>query len=100
MPSEVQYQASIYETTIENAELETALEDLQKARDRAKSARTKVREADDKVRPLIDELELGDDAPVRVGRFVITRKRVAPREVAFTTDSSVRLYIRPIPELA
>jgi hypothetical protein len=89
-------QASLYEATIENAELEQALEDRERQRNAVAASRKRFREIDDRAKVLIGGLDLGDDAPVRVGRFLITRTAVAARSVAFDTEPTTRLTIRTL----
>jgi hypothetical protein len=89
-------QASLYEATIENAELEQALEDRERQRNAVASSRKRFREIDDRTKLLVADLDLGDDAPVRVGRFLITRTAVAARSVAFDTEPTTRLTIRTL----
>lgn len=89
-------QTSIYETTIENAELEAALESREVTKAAASAARTNHAAADEHAKGLAEGLDLGDDAPVRVGRFVLTRKPVAARSVAFDTEPTTRLTIRTV----
>lgn len=93
-------QASIYETTIENAELETALENRLKAKEKRGEAAKAFKELDDQAKALINAADLGKDAPVRVGRFVIVRRDVAARAVAFETEPTSRLQISLLPEAA
>lgn len=92
-------QASIYETTIENAELEEALEEREKAKTRATAERKKFRERDEAAKALVATLDLAD-APVRVGRFLLTQSEVAGRSVAFETEPSTRLRIRLLEDAA
>jgi hypothetical protein len=92
-----QPQSSIYETTIDNAELEAALEGREKAKTKLSGARSAFKEADAVAQALIPG-DLGDDAPVRCGRFVITRKAFPARSVAFDVAASHRTYIST-PEL-
>ncbi|HEY7620307.1 MAG TPA: hypothetical protein VH834_11070 [Solirubrobacteraceae bacterium] len=89
-------QASLYEATIENAELEQALEDRERQRNAVAASRKRFREIDDRTKLLVADLDLGDDAPVRVGRFLITRTAVAARSVAFDTEPTTRLTIRTL----
>lgn len=86
-------QTSLYETTIQDADLEAALDERETAKGVASNARKEYREADDHARALIDGLDLGDGAPVRCGRFVIERRPVAARSVAFDTEPTTRLWI-------
>jgi hypothetical protein len=91
-----QPQASLYETTIENAPLEAALEERETLKARNATARKKYKDADDRAKTLAGELDLDDDTPTRVGRFLLTRTAVAARSVSFDTDPTSRLTIRTI----
>ena len=86
-------QTSLYETTIEDTDLENALEERQKLREKASEARALFKEADDKTKARVALLDLGNGAPARVGRFVITRKVRAARSVAFETEAKVSTTI-------
>lgn len=90
-------QVSIYETVIENAELEAKLEARQVLKAKAGGARKDYKEADDSAKAAIGELDIAD-GPVRVGRFVIAEKEVAGREVSFETGPSKRISIRLVGE--
>ena len=89
-------QTSIYETVIENGDLEQALEKRQQLKDKAKAANKLARDADAVARNEIEKLELGLDAAVRCGRFVVALRAVAAKEVSFTTDPTTRLTIRKL----
>ena len=99
MTATPQPQASIYEATIENAELEQALEERERAKAKAGEARKEYAEIDEQAKTLVNGLDLGDDAPVRVGRFILTRRPVAARSVAFETSPTSRLTISLVAEL-
>lgn len=86
MSATEQGQTSIYETTIDNPELADLLDRRQKARDDRAKQNAKVKELDDLVRFKITELDLGD-APVRIGRFLLTPKERAARSVSFETEA-------------
>lgn len=89
-------QTSLYETTLDNPELEELLE----RRERAKAAKGKAnktfKEADGATKDAIGKLDLGIDAPVRCGRFVIRFSPVPAKNVAFTTDPTTQLKISPL----
>ncbi len=90
-------QTSIYEVTIENDPLEQALEDREKLKIKASDARRAFADKDESTKTAIDvELELGDDAPVRVGRSVLTRKTSASRSVSFETQPKTRIAIKKL----
>jgi hypothetical protein len=91
-----QPQTSIYEKTIDNPELEAALEARETARERASKTRKTLEGATEHVKTLAEGLDLGLDAPIRVGRFVLTRRRIDGTEVAFERAPSERLSIRKV----
>lgn len=93
-----QPQTSLYETTIDDADLEKALEARQKLREAASTANALFKEADEKAKAAILGLDLGSDAPVRVGWFVLTRKMSKPRSVAFETEAKISTKITVIDE--
>lgn len=86
-------QTSIYERIIEDDDLVAALEERQKAKEKAATANKAYREAHDVVKGKITELDLGQDAAVRAGRFVLTNKATAARTVNFETAAGQRLQI-------
>jgi hypothetical protein len=94
--SRARAQTSIYETTLEDAELEKALETRQSKKDAVDEAKHNFKVADDIVQPMIDKLDLGHDAAIRVGRFVIVQKARKGRtvesfEVAPTTQTKIKV---------
>jgi hypothetical protein len=93
-----QPQTSIYETTLERPDIEEALETRHSMSERKSTATHNLKVADDRARELLEALELGDGAAVRIGRFVVWQKRYAGREVSFSTDAKSRIRIKPIKE--
>ena len=91
-------QTSLYETVLENEELEKLLEKREALRVKKSDANALYVEADEKAKALIGTLDFGQDAPVRIGRFVVTRTLTKPRSVAFETESKVQLRIGTITE--
>jgi hypothetical protein len=91
-----QPQTTLDEHTVEDAELEAALEAREQAKDAAAKARKAFGEADESAKTRIRELELGE-MPTRCGRFVIAKRDVAARSVAFDTEPTTRLTIRTVP---
>jgi len=91
--AQVQPQASLYEETIENADLEAALEQRQKLKEKIRPLNKQKKEADAKVKALVDIADIAD-APVRIGRFVISRKQTEARHVEFDADASERIQIK------
>lgn len=96
MPASRNPQTSIYETTIENPELEEALRSRQDKADRLSTARQNYDTSNKRAQELIAKLELGDDTVVRVGDFIITAKMDKGRDVAFKTDPQLRFRIKPV----
>jgi len=94
----VQEQTSLYETTIENAELEAALESRQSLREKRKDLNKRIRDAEGAADRQIEELELGEGSSVRVGRFLIVVKRSEAKEVAFTRGGDLKTQISLLPE--
>jgi hypothetical protein len=91
-------QTSLYEREVENEQLERALEEREKLKARVAKARKSYAEADEWAKGLLGEVQLGDGATVRVGRFLLTRRAVAARSVAFETQPASRLTISLLPE--
>lgn len=90
-------QTSIYETTIAEPELEQLLEERAQLREKAAAARKRAQGVHEQVRERIEQLDIAD-APVRIGRFVVAMRPVAPRSVSFETSPTVRLVIKPLPD--
>lgn len=90
-------QQSLYETTLENPELEAALVERANRKAAAKAANKKATTAHERVVELVEGLDLAD-APVRVGDYVLQLKPTKPRSVSFETAAGSRLVIRPLPE--
>lgn len=88
----------MYEKTVEDKNLEAALESRFNLVGERKALNKRFKEVDAKARTLLAELELGEDSVVRVGRFLVSRRRVPSREVAFSTDPTTRLQISLLPE--
>lgn len=86
-------QTTLYEKEIEDPELEKALDQRQALRDKRKDLNTKIRDAEGAVSTKIEELELGEEAPVRVGRYLIALRRTEPKDVQFTRGGGTRLQI-------
>lgn len=92
-----QPQQSLYETTIEDAELEQLLDDRAKAKDAASKANKRARRLDEAARAKLETLDLAD-APVRIGNYLVAYRPVAARQVNFTAEATSRLVIKPLPE--
>lgn len=91
-------QTSIYETdlTEQQPELLAALKSRDAAKERLGEARHNFKVTDDAVTPLIAKLELGEDAAVRVGDFVISQRMGKSGHVEFDRKASLRTRIRRI----
>ncbi len=95
-------QTSIYETAREDPDLEAALRSRESMKSALGTAKQNFETADTREQGLIAKLELGDDAAVRVGDFVVTAKRTKGHTVqSFEVASTQRIRIKPIePEAA
>jgi hypothetical protein len=98
MSTTVDAQVSIYEKTIEDEALEAALDRRQELRGERKDLNRKIRDAEGTVTTKIEELELGEDAPVRVGKYVLTLTRSKVTDVAFTRGGGTRLQVSLLDE--
>lgn len=86
-------QLAFDEQTIDDAALESALENRLKKKDSLDSVRKVYEAADEVAQAEIAKLELPEGGAVRVGRFRITRAAVAARSVAFETKATSRVRI-------
>jgi high-affinity K+ transport system ATPase subunit B len=93
MAAEPQAQTSIYETTLDNPAVEELLEKREKARLRKGEANKAYKQVDGAAKTALEGLDLGEDAPVRIGRFVVVVKAVPAKSVTFETDPTSRLQI-------
>lgn len=91
-------QVSIYERQVEDAALEAALESRYTLREERLALNKRFRESDVRAKTLLEGLELGEGAVVRVGRFLVTLRPVAPRSVSFDAEATSRLQISLMPE--
>ena len=91
-------QAALWEAVVEDAELEELLDARAEAKEQLRAPRQRFKEADERARAAIERLDLGADAPVRVGDYLLTRRSVKGRSVAFETTDSTRLYVRTLKE--
>ena len=90
-------QISLYETSLDNPELEAQLEQRETLKEKSKQAGKAYREIHDKVKVAVDVLDIAD-GPVRVGRFVVSQKPTAGRTVSFETNPTTRLTIHTLDE--
>ena len=91
-------QTSIYESVVENPELEEALRSRADKASRLSTARHNYDTANERAQQLLGAMDLGDGTAIRVGDFVITAKLDKGRDVAFKTDPQLRIRIRPVRE--
>lgn len=91
-------QTSLYETTIENPELEALLDRRATLKEKASKATKEAAAAHEAVVTELDRLDIAD-APVRIGRWVVALRPVAGRSVSFETGATERLVIKPLPEV-
>jgi hypothetical protein len=87
-----QPQTSLDEHVVEDAELERALEERETLKARAAKARKAYTEADEWAKGMLGRHDL-DEAPLRVGRFVVSALELPGRAVAFETSPSRRITI-------
>lgn len=93
-------QTSIYETDLTESqpELLAALRQRDAMKEHLSTAKQNFDTAHAAVEPMIAKLELGEDAAVRVGDFVITIKKTKEAPVEFVRQSSLRTRIKKIAE--
>lgn len=91
-------QTSIYETTIDDPAVEKLLEERDTLRQKKATAQKAFKDKTDEAKAALAALDLGVDAPVRIGRFVVAHKTVPGRAVSFETDPTTRLQISLISE--
>lgn len=90
-------QTSLYETTIENAELEALLEKRDELKTKAAGARKRFEAVDVEAREAIEKLDIAD-APVRIGKYVVKVVQTSTRTVeSFEVAGGSRLKISPLP---
>lgn len=87
-------QMALYETTRDDPELEAALKTRESMLQKRSEANHNFKVADDAVQKKIEALELGHDAAVRVGDFVITSKATKGGHVEFDRNASTRIRIK------
>ncbi len=90
-------QTSVFETTLEDPAVEDLLEKRDKAKASARAVNKRAKDADTAAKAALEGLDLGTDAPVRIGRFVVTLRNTASRSVQFETAPGTRLTIKAIP---
>ena len=93
-------QTSIYETDLTETqpELLAALRARETMQTELGAAKHNFKLKDDAAQALIAKLELGEDAAVRVGDYVITSKKSKQSDVSFTRQPSLRIRIKKLDE--
>lgn len=89
-----QPQTSLYEEVVENSLIEAALERRQEKKAKQATASKAYREADEAAKGHLAALDLEEGTSIRIGRFVVSKRDIAARQVAFETAPSSRLAIR------
>lgn len=98
MPVSREAQTSIYESVVENPELEEALRSRDDKASRLSTARQNYETANKRAQEIIAGLDLGDGTVIRVGDFIISAKMDRGRDVSFKTDPQLRFRIKPVKE--
>lgn len=93
-----QPQTTLYETVIDDGELESALEARERLRVKKGEITKEFKSADEVAKAKINELDLGLDANVRIGRFVVGLRKIEGGVVTFEKNPSTRLRIGVLPE--
>jgi hypothetical protein len=88
-------QLGIDERVLDDPELERALEEREKAKAGKNEAARTFNTKDEVVKNRLEELDIEVDEPVRIGRYVCSRTKVAAKSVAFDTAETTRLAITP-----
>jgi hypothetical protein len=86
-------QLAFDEQTVEDPDVEAALEERQSRKDSLSAVRKDYDEANELALAKVAELELPEGGAARVGRFRIVRSAVAARSVTFETKGSSRVRI-------
>lgn len=95
MPARAKNQLAMDEQMVQDAALEQALEDRQKAWESKQAVVKRFDEAHELAMAEIEKLELPEGGIVRVGRFRITRDAVPPAVVSFERKAASRVTIAP-----
>jgi hypothetical protein len=86
-------QLAFDEQTVEDPDVEAALEERQSRKDSLSAVRKDYEEANELALAKVAELELPEGGAARVGRFRIVRSAVAARSVTFETKATSRVRI-------
>lgn len=87
-------QTTIDERIEDAPAIEKVLEDRQKVLDERAELNRQAKELTAKAKLLIEDLDVDTVQPVRVGRFVITKRVTEAREVSFTTEPKAQIRIK------
>lgn len=91
-------QLAMDERVVDDKALEAALEKRLRASDDLAEVRGVFKDADTAAKAEIAKLDLSAEAPVRVGRFRITKSEYPARSVTFDTEASSRVRIAVVEE--
>src|SRR3990167_1933142 len=86
-------QLAFDEQTVEDPDIESALEERQSRKDSLNAVRKAYDEANELAAAKVAELELPEGGAARIGRFRVTRSAVAARSVSFETKATSRIRI-------
>lgn len=96
MTAAAQAQTSLYETEIDNPDLEALLETRQKAAEDRVALNATHKQATEDAKKIIETLDLGD-APVRVGRFLLKPKHREQETRSFIVPAKDTVQISLLP---
>ena len=86
-------QLAFDEQTVQDPDIEAALEERQSRKDSLNAVRKAYDEANELAAAKVAELELPEGGAARIGRFRVTRSAVAARSVSFETKATSRIRI-------
>lgn len=92
MTTKVKAQIGMDDTILENPELDKLLEERQVLKKSASEFRKADKAAKDKIQTIQTPM------PYRVGRFIISKKPVAAKDVKFQTADGTRVDIKAVDE--
>ena len=93
MPTRDTDQLAFDEKVVTDADLERLLEVRSVAKAQAALAAGDVRRADEAAKAVIEKLDIGIDAAIRIGRWRITKQMIAGHAVSFETEAKERITI-------
>jgi hypothetical protein len=100
MPAATVDQLALDEKVIEDAALESLLDEWLSAREDASTASADLRAARKRIEREAEKLDMGIDTAIRIGRFRIERRMRAARDVEFHTEAKDQLSIKLIEDAA